>query len=304
MKKFLLLLSLSFLLFTTKSYGQQDPQYTQYMYNMNVINPAYAGSKGNLTFTSLYRQQWSGVEGAPETITISGHTPVSEKVGLGLSVIADEVGPVRETNVYGDFAYTLNLGGTARLALGIKAGLTFHDIGLNNLIINDPGDPFFSENVSETTFNVGTGAFFYTDRFYLGLSMPNLLEQTHLDTNDLEIGSETQHYFFTGGYVFDLNPTIKFKPHFMVKGAFDAPISFDLNTNFLFYERLELGASYRLEDSFSGLIGFYITESIRFGYAYDRVVSDLDVVTSSSHEVFLTFDLNFPRRPSVSPRFF
>lgn len=304
MKKFLLLLSLSFLLFTTKSYGQQDPQYTQYMYNMNVINPAYAGSKGNLTLTSLYRQQWSGIEGAPETITVSGHTPVSEKVGLGLSVIADEVGPVRETNVYGDFAYTLNLGGTARLALGVKAGITFHDIGLNNLIINDPGDPFFSENVSETTFNVGTGAFFYTDRFYLGLSMPNLLEQTHLDTNDLEIGSETQHYFFTGGYVFDLNQNIKFKPHFMVKGAFDTPISFDLNTNFLFYERLELGASYRLEDSFSGLIGFYITETIRFGYAYDRVVSDLDVVTSSSHEVFLTFDLNFPRRPSVSPRFF
>ena len=305
MKKLLSLLTLACILaIPDTASAQQDPQYTQYMYNMNVINPAYAGARDNLSATLLYRQQWTGLDGAPETFTAAVHSPVGEKVGLGLSVIADQIGPVKETNAYVDGSYTLNLGGDARLAFGIKAGATFHDIGLVDLTTVTPGDPFFSQNVNNTTLNIGTGAFFYTNKYYLGLSVPNILESTHLDENGLEYGSETQHYFFTGGYVFTLSENVLLKPHFMVKGAFDSPISFDLNANVLLYDLVELGASYRLEDSFSGLIGLKISDGLRFGYAYDSVTSELDVVTNSSHEFFLTFDLNFPKRVMRSPRFF
>ena len=296
----IVLLSLSFQTVN----AQQDPHYTQYMYNQAVLNPAYAGSKENLSLTMLYRNQWTGLDGAPDTFTFSGHSPVGEKVGLGLSLIADKIGPVKENNIYADFSYKLALGGNHTLALGLKAGVTLHDIALTDVALVDPNDPLFSQNVNQATPNVGAGLFFYSDKYYFGLSVPNFLSSVHLDENDLQFGSETQHYFITGGYVFQLSETTKFKPSFMVKSAFDAPTSFDLNANFLFFDRFEIGGSYRLEDSFSGMVNFACTPNIKLGYAYDRVVSDLNVVTNSSHEVFLQFDLNFPRKVSRSPRFF
>ena len=292
------------LLAAMQSHGQQDPQYTQYMYNMNVINPAYAGSRENLSFGLLYRTQWTGIDGAPKTGTFFGHLPVGEKVGLGLSLIADQIGPVKETNAYADFSYTLRLGGEHRLAFGVKAGATFHDIGLVGIDLIDPNDPFFSQNINEVTPNIGAGFFYYTDNYYLAFSVPNILDSVHLDANGFEIGSETSHYFLTGGYVFQLSPNTKLKPSFLVKSAFDAPTSFDVNLNALFFEKFEIGASYRLDDSFSGLVNFAITPTVRIGYAYDAVNSDIRDFASSSHEVFLLFDLNFPRKVSRSPRYF
>ena len=285
-------------------HGQQDPQYTQYMYNMNVINPAYAGSKENLSFGLLYRTQWSGIDGAPKTGTFFGHLPVGEKVGLGLSIISDEHGPVKETNAYADFSYTLRLGGEHRLAFGLKAGATFHDIGLAGIDVVDPNDPFFSQNINSTTPNIGAGFFYYTDNYYLAGSVPNILNSVHLDANGNQLGSEATHYFLTGGYVFALSPNAKLKPSFLVKSSFDAPTSFDINANMLFYEKFEIGASYRLDDSFSGLINFAITPSLRIGYAYDSVTSDIKRYAPASHEFMLLFDLNFPKNVSRSPRYF
>lgn len=304
MKKLSLLLILTILLSTQDASSQQDPQYTQYMYNMNVLNPAYAGSKESLSITALYRNQWSGIDGNPVTFTFSAHMPVGEKVGLGLSAIKDELGPVSETNVYADFSYTLELGGTSKLAFGMKAGATFHDVGLADLSLQDPNDPFFAENINNTYPNIGAGAFFYTDKFYVGLSVPNFLNSVHLDENDLKIGSETQHFFGTAGYVFDVNENFKLKPNVMVKSAFEAPLSLDANLNALFLEKFEIGVSYRLDDSFSGLVGFQATDFLRIGYAYDHVVSDLKVVAPASHEIIVTFDVFFNKRVMVSPRFF
>jgi type IX secretion system PorP/SprF family membrane protein len=284
--------------------AQQDPQYTQYMYNMNVVNPAYAGSKESLSITALYRNQWSGFDGAPETFTFSAHSPLGDKVGLGLSAIKDELGPVSETNVYADFSYTLEIGGNTKIALGVKAGATFHDVGLTDLELQDPNDPFFSQNISNTYPNVGAGAFLYGDNFYVGVSVPNLLNSVHLDENGLKYGSETNHYFGTAGYVFQVSENVKLKPSVMVKSAFDAPVSFDGNLNALFFEKFEIGASYRLDDSFSGLVGFQVTDNIRIGYAYDYITSDLDAVADASHEVILTFDLFFNKRTLRSPRYF
>lgn len=304
MKKISLLLIFIIILGIKDMSAQQDPQYTQYMYNMNVMNPAYAGSKESLSITGLYRTQWSGLDGAPETITFSAHSPITDRMGLGLSAIKDELGPISETNVYIDFSYTLPMGENLKLALGIKAGATFHDVGLTSLELQDPGDPFFSENIDNVYPNVGAGAFLYSDKFYLGLSVPNFLNSLHLDENGLQYGSETQHFFATAGYVFQINDNFKLKPSVMVKSAFETPVSFDGNLNALFFDKFEIGASYRLDDSFSGIVGFQVTDFLRIGYAYDHITSELKGVGSASHEVVLTFDIFFKPRVMHSPRFF
>jgi type IX secretion system PorP/SprF family membrane protein len=287
--------------------AQQDPHYTQYMYNMNVVNPAYAGSKENLSFGLLYRQQWVDIEGAPTTFTFSGHSPAGKNVGVGLSVISDRIGPVEEQNVYGDFSYTLNLGGEHKLAFGLKAGATFHKVDLFSQInstLPDPNDGAFAENTSNSYFNVGTGLFYYTNKYYVAFSVPNMLRATHLDFNGVQYGNDVAHYFLTGGYVFDVNQSVKFKPFFMLKSAFNVPASLDLSANFLFNNKFEVGATYRLEDSFGAIVNYAINPNIRIGYAYDHIVSDLRVTTPSSHEVILLFDLNFPKKVSRSPRYF
>ncbi|CAN1565802.1 Bac_Flav_fam_1, Bacteroidetes-specific putative membrane protein [Flavobacteriaceae bacterium] len=288
--------------------AQQDPHYTQYMYNMNVINPAYAGSKENLSFGLLYRKQWIEIEDAPTTFSLSGSAPIGKNVGLGLSVISDKIGPVQENNVYGDFSYTLNLGGEHRLALGLKAGVTFQKIGLFSQIgdgyVVDLGDPSFAEDTNSSNLNIGTGLFYYTNKYYVSFSIPNMLKSAHLDYDGVKYGTEIQHYFLTGGYVFDLNPNLKFKPFAMVKSALNAPTSLDVSANFLYVEKFEMGATYRLQDSFGVMVNYAVSPSLRIGYAYDHIVSDLKVTTPSSHEIILLFDLNFPKKVSQSPRFF
>ncbi|WP_274474144.1 PorP/SprF family type IX secretion system membrane protein [Mangrovimonas aestuarii] len=293
------------LLLASQLYAQQDPQYTQYMYNMNVINPAYAGSSEDLSIGLLYRSQWVGIDGAPETFTAAVSSPVGERVGLGLSVISDQIGPVRETNAYADFSYTLPLGNDLRLALGLKAGATFHDIGLEGLAAIDDNDPFLANDINEVTPNVGAGAYFYKpNKFYVSLSMPNILNATHLDADGYNIGSETQHFFGAAGYVFTLSDNFKLKPHGMIKWAFDSPVSFDVNANLFMYDLVEIGAGYRLDDSFVGMVNFLINDSLRVGYAYDNIQSELNIAAPASHEVFITYDLNFSKRVSRSPRYF
>jgi type IX secretion system PorP/SprF family membrane protein len=218
------------LIITYASYiqAQQDPHYTQYMYNMNVMNPAYAGSKENMSGSFMYRQQWVGLEGAPKTATFSLHSPIGKNVGLGISAISDKIGPVEENNVYADFSYTLNLGGSNRLAFGLKAGATFHKIGLfsdiGNGYIQQPGDVAFSENTNSAKLNIGAGLFYYSEKYYLAFSIPNMLNSKHLDVTQngqlYQFGSDVQHYFLTGGYVFNIADNTKFKPSFMMKSAF------------------------------------------------------------------------------------
>ena len=295
------------ILFTYFEVGaQQNPHYTQYMYNMNVVNPAYAGSKESVSFGLLYRKQWINIEDSPATFTFAGHTPAGKNVGVGISFIADKVGPVTEQNVFGDFSYTLKLGDKQRLAFGVKAGATFHRVGLRDIqsTLPDPYEGIFGEDINDTSFNLGSGLFYYTDKYYVSLSVPNMLNAVHLDYNGREYGSEVSHYFLTAGYVFDVNYEVKFKPSFMLKSAFNIRPSLDVSANFLYQEKIELGATYRLEDSFGGMINFAITPELRIGYAYDHIVSDLRVTSPSSHEFILLYDLFESKKVSRSPRFF
>lgn len=286
--------------------AQQNPHYSQYMYTLNIVNPAYAGSKENISLGLLYRKQWVNIDGAPSTFTFSGHTPVGNNVGLGLSAISDKIGPVTEQNIFGDFSYTIKLNETSKLALGLKTGVSLHQVGLRDIqsSLPDPTEGIFGEDISDTSLNIGTGAFYYTEKYYVSFSIPNVLKSAHLDYNGRQYGSDVAHYFLAAGYVFDVNYDLKFKPSFMLKSAFYVSPSLDVSANFLYNEKIEIGATYRLQDSFGGMINFAITPELRIGYAYDHIVSNLNVTTSSSHEFILLYDLFTSKKVSRSPRFF
>lgn len=295
--------------------AQQDPQYTQYMYNMSTINPGYATDSENVNFGALYRMQWIGVEGAPSTGTFFAHTPLAKNVETGLSIVHDQIGDVvKETSVFADFAYVVKLSEKNKISFGLKAGATFFSTNFDGFVYSDNlPDPAFANNISKVFPNIGVGTFYFSDNYYLGLSSPNLLSNKHLEKSDgiYRNGIETIHYFFTGGYVFNLNENLKFKPAFMARVVSGAPTSFDLTSNFLINEKVELGAAYRWSDALSGLINFKVTPSLRIGYAYDHTLSNLGRFSSGSHEIMLLFDINKDQDKNnknkgydKSPRFF
>ena len=301
MKKIKLLLSLFIALSINTVFGQQDAQYTQYMYNMNVLNPAYAGSKGVMSIGLLGRSQWVGVDGAPQTVTLAMHSPIGNRVGLGFSVIHDEIGPVKEDNLYVDFSYTIPTSEDGRLAFGLKGGVTF--LNVRDLITNEQ-ENYLNNPIHQTSPNFGAGIYYYTNKFYVGLSAPNFLETRHLESSggQSSTASEKMHYFLTSGYVFDLNERLKLKPSTMIKATSGAPISVDLSGNLLVDNKFEVGLSYRWDDSISGMVGFQVNEDFRIGYAYDHTLSNYGQFNSGSHEIMLLFDFN--RRNIKSPRFF
>ena len=301
MKRIYLILLITSLFGFQKASAQQDPQYTQYMYNMNVVNPAYAGSKEDLSIGLLFRDQWSGFKDAPRTFTFNAHTPLGNGLGIGLSAINDKAGPVSRTNAYADISYTIELGTTGNLAFGVKAGATFNDVGLIDLDLIDEGDIAFSKDFNDTKPNFGAGLLYYTDNWYVGFSVPNLLTSKHIDADGHKFGEDKQHWFATAGYVFDIGDNFKLKPSALVKSAFSAPVSFDVNLNALFYEVFEIGASYRNEDSFSGLVGVRPTTWMQIGFAYDHSISDMK---KPSYEAFLLFDIPFSKKSYRSPRYF
>ncbi len=283
--------------------AQQDPQVTQYMYNMNIVNPAYAGSTEAISLGLLGRTQWVGLDGAPKTVTFSIHSPVGKNIGLGMSVVSDQIGPVNESNLNADFSYTLKTSDIGKLALGLKAGVTFQDLGLATITTVSP-DVNFTDNINNTFPNFGVGAFYYTDKFYAGIAMPNMIKSNHFEKQGgiISKATEKMHYFINSGYVFDITENLKFKPSVLLKAVTGSPVSMDLSSNFLINERLELGASYRIDDSFSGLVNFAVNQNLRIGYAYDHTISNLGDYNSGSHEVIVRYDFHFYKYKS--PRFF
>lgn len=311
------LLVLLVILLTSKLHAQQDPQFTHYMYNMSVINPAYATDNADvINLGGLYRAQWVGIKGAPTTQSFFAHKPLSKRVEVGLSVVHDEIGDVvKENNIYADFAYVLPLSETVKFSLGLKAGVTLFDTNFNGFVLTDPmPDPAFQNNISQTFPNIGAGMYLFGSNYYWGLSAPNLMTSRHIETINGHPGSgvESIHFFMTGGYVFTFNgnDNFKLKPAFMAKGVEGAPLSLDVTTNILINNKFELGAGYRIGDSVSGLASFYISPSLRIGYSYDYTLTNLDAFNSGSHEVFLLFDLDLNKLSSngkgydKSPRFF
>ena len=286
------------------SYSQQDSQYTQYMYNTTLVNPAYAGSRETITAFLLHRNQWVGLDGAPLTNNFSINSPLGDSnFGIGLNFVNDEIGPVSENEVSVDLAYFIQVSENYKLSLGLKGTANLFQLDVNKLRVFDPTDPQFQNMDTEFSPNVGAGLYFFSDKTYFGLSVPTIFESYRYNDNNIEITKEKMHFYFIAGHVFTLSDNIDFKPALLSKIVEGAPLQADITANFLFFEKLTLGAAYRWDASVSALAGFQISDSWFIGYGYDLETTKLANYNSGSHEIFLRYEI-FNRSRVSAPRFF
>ncbi|PKD20025.1 hypothetical protein APR41_15245 [Salegentibacter salinarum] len=305
LKKIFFFLLVSMGLFYQDLNAQQDSQYSQYMYNTVSINPGYAGSRGMLSTFGMYRNQWVGLEGAPETLNFSLNTPIGlRRVGLGLNFVSDRIGPSSEDILTADFSYSIPVfNAETKLSFGLKAGLNMFNLDMNKLDIENPNDiNLVSRNLTSPV--VGLGFYLHSTKWYFGLSTPNMLETEHYDEIAVSTASEKMHMYAIGGYVFDLNQDVKLKPAFLLKAVSGAPLAVDISANLQLYDQFTLGAAYRLDAAVSALAAFNLSDQIMVGYAYDYDTTPLTRYHSGTHEIFLRFELGTKIRNSVNPRFF
>lgn len=286
--------------------GQQLPQFTQYMYNTIAVNPAYAGSREALTVVGLHRSQWSGFLGGPTTKTLSIHAPLlHEKIGLGFSFINDELGYENFSYMYGDFSYTIQLNEISKLAFGFKGGFTAFSID-DELYLSNPNDQSINRLENRWIPNFGAGFMWLWERGYLGLSAPRLVNNSYSKNTSYQ-ALERISYYFTGGYVFNLGFSTKFKPSFMVKATNGAPLSTDISANFLIFEKLWLGTAYRF-NNIAGALGFMadfqVLRDWRIGYTYELPTSEIRPYTNGTHEIVIIFEAFKSRRLETSPRYY
>lgn len=294
---------------STELHAQQDPQYTHYMYNTVNINPAYAGNRGAMSIFGLHRTQWVGLEGAPTTNAFSIHTPIQDsKLGVGLGFVNDKLGVIDENTISLDVSYTIDLNreGDSKLSFGVKGSFNLLNVAYSRLNKFNPNDPMVLEDISnEASPNVGAGVYWHNEKSYVGLSVPNFLENKRFDNGTLYSSmNQRMHFYLMGGHVFDLNPTLKFKPAFLLKAVEGAPLQADITANFLIHDKLTLGAAYRWDAAWSALAGYQITNGLMLGYSYDSETTKLGRYNNGSHELFIRFELFNKYCRVNSPRFY
>lgn len=305
MKKIIIIAMLLLSVITT--FAQQDAQYTQYMYNTVGINPAYAGSRGALSILALHRTQWVGLEGAPQTQTVSIHTPFNDsRVGFGLSFVNDKLGPVSEQYINVDFSYTIPVSEEGKLSFGIKGVANFHKVDLINDTNGFSSIDNLQLNVNRFNPNFGAGVYYHTNKTYFGLSVPNILTDRHLKDSGVAYFTAEERMNFYGilGTVFEITEDIDLKPAGLVKYVAGAPLQADISLNARYKDRFTLGLAYRWSAALSGLAGFQINDRLAIGYAYDWDTTDLGRFNTGSHEIFLRYELINHREDLISPRFF
>jgi len=297
---------------TTATFAQQDAQYTQYMYNTLAVNPAYAGSRGHMSIAALHRSQWVGLDGAPKTQTVNLHTPLGYNgLGLGISVVNDQIGPTSETYFDLDISYTINVSDEARLSMGVKGSAHMLDIRFSELNqdISNPGgpDPSLQQDIqNKFSPNIGAGIYYHTQRFYTGLSVPRFLETQHFDESSLSAAAEQMNFYWITGYVWDVSPIWKLKPAVLAKVVRGAPLQLDFSASAMYNDKFILGVAYRWDAAISGLAGFQVSPEFMIGVAYDREVTELGqaIFNDGSFEVILRYDFIKVLESMKSPRFF
>jgi type IX secretion system PorP/SprF family membrane protein len=302
MKNIRLLALTLFLGLTIASYGQQKELYTQYMFNGLTINPAYAGTHDAVSLTGMSRWQWAGFEGAPTTQTFSIHSPIKGKnVGLGLLVSRDEIGVTNTTNISGMYSYRIAMG-SGYLSMGVQGTVTNFKGDYSTIFTTGVNDQSFVD-VSEFSPNFGAGVFYYTSKFYIGVSAPELMNSKI----ESEGGSYTQqrHYFLNSGLVFNLSQNVKLKPNLLVKMVDGAPVSADYNLNALFSDFIWLGVSVRPPESVSGIVQVNVSPKLSLGYSYDHIIQEqLQQISNASHEVMVNYRIQLSKDRVVTPRYF
>jgi len=302
MKKILYFILFS--VFATYGWAQQFPHFTQFMYNMNTVNPAYAGIKNGLSGGILYRTQWAGGDQNPVSLTFNLHSRIGQRSGVGLSAIRDRYGLAGQTDVALDFSHAVKITDAINLALGLKVGMGFDGLNMDDVVVVHPDDGLIQNYTAGKLLTYGVGALLYSDKFYVSVSVPNF--NTHPYTfNDQVQAGRVIHYFGAAGYVFDAGENLKIKPHVMVYQAVNTPITTMLNTNFFIHNLLELGVSYRVNDAVSALINYNLTEYIKIGYAYDRTLSPMKIYSPHTHELFMNFQIPYTgKKALMSPLYF
>ena len=302
-----LVLYITTVLLATFLWGQQQGLSTQYMFNTLAVNPAYAGTHETLSLTADIRSQWTGIEGAPNSQTFSAHGPLAkDKIALGLNVMHDHIGVTNFTSITPSGAYRIHFDSDKVLSLGLSFSASHYSAGLTSLSPSQNNDAAFTSDVKKWVPNFGTGAFYYTQKYYIGFSIPYLLKN-NISTNqssDLTRSNLDPHYYLTGGYVFTLDENLKLKPNFMLRGVKGNLANLDLNTNLLINDTYGIGLSYRWSESVALVLELFLTEQLRFGYSYDYVVGGLNQVTSGSHEVMINYRFAYTKDKVVSPRYF
>ncbi len=315
MKKFLPGFSLFFIFhfsFFISVFSQQEAQYSMYRFNGLYVNPAYAGSHEVLTAMAIYRHQWVNMPGQPQTASIAVHSPLQkDRIGLGLVYSFDKIGVAQTNSLNADFAYRLPVGKKkkVRLCFGVNAGFRHYSTDMDNVATATSNDPNFTGNsINRWLPVVGVGIYAYSDRFFGGISVPNILANTlngkfSVFETSTSVARQYHHLLVTGGYVFSVGKKVKFMPSFLLKYVpVYAPVTFDFNVNFIFIDRIWVGAGYRMNDSYNFMLAGRVTRQLRIGYAYDFTASSLTKYTTGSHEVMVSYDFDFVHRKVVSPR--
>lgn len=299
------LLAIGVLCFVSNTSAQQEAQYTQYMYNTSIINPAYSGSEEVTKLSLLHRSQWVGIPGAPTTQTLSLEGMLARRLGASVNLSKDVIGPLDELTGDANIAYHINLTKKGKLALGLKAGIKKFRLDLTQGNLNDQQNMITTSSANSDTYTtMGFGLYYYTDRTYLGISTPNILNNDY-QNSDLNVNyNPEKHYFLVAGTIFDIGAQTKFKPAILAKAVTGAPLGLDISANFMFRDKFILGAGYRLDAAISGLVGIHLSQNLFIGYAYDHTTSLQSKYTGGTHELFLRIKLSKKSAVYKSPRFF
>jgi type IX secretion system PorP/SprF family membrane protein len=296
------------LFMTNSGYAQQHPIFTQYMFNGLVINPAYSGTHESLSLTGSFRRQWSGIKDAPQTSVFTAHSPINfSRSAAGLVFTQDHLGVTNQYTMYGTYAYHIPVSLKAKVSVGLQAGATYYYANFDDLVIvnqNGTDDDAFVGNDSRVLPNLGLGAYYYSKRVYVGLSIPTLVNNKWNNMDPMTRATQERHYFLTAGYVFDLNPDLKLKPNILLRWVENGPFQYDINANLLIKETVWVGVSYRMRDSIDGLLQWNINDQLSVGYSYGYPTTKISSLQAGTHELVLNFRVKKNKQIVLSPRYF
>jgi type IX secretion system PorP/SprF family membrane protein len=301
-----LIIALGFAAGAAAASAQQDAQYSMYMFNQLSINPAYAGSREVLSTALIMRNQWTGISGAPKTSTINVHGPLKKrKVGLGIQLVADEIGPKKSSGILGTYAYHLPVG-NGKLAMGLRGGVYAYTYNWSLIDYKDKAD-IYNTGTTETNHvpTIDAGAYYHTKTWYAGLSTNHLL-RSRLTAYENLTGRSAElktHLFLTGGKAFQISDNFIFNPSLMMKYTKNAPVGVDVNLNVFIDEVVWAGVSIRPGYGFILLGQYQINNKLKLGYAFDAGMNRIGVAGKMTHELLIQYDFNIYKSKTLSPRY-
>lgn len=293
MKKRIYLVLIAIVALCNVTKAQQEPMFTQYMFDPVSLNAAYSGTTNALNVNTLTRLQWVGMDGAPKTFSLSAHMPIEgRKIGVGVTLLTDKVGPVNNTFFTINYAYRLRVTDRLTLSMGLKGGITSYKAGLNDLTIIDEEDPQFQNNEKKISPNLGFGFYLYEEKYFVGFSVPKLIQTTIDDKYATDDNQLKRHYYIVGGYNWQINNQWELMPSLLTKIVEGSPVSNDITVQGLYMNLVGGGLMYRVGDALGLFVYGKVYKELNIGYGYEYSLNGLSGYNSGTHEIRLTYDFN------------